>query len=703
MTDEEFSRYLTRFGDRVALKAYAKLEEESRHHGSLNERKLSLREKLVAKLHGKQKSLEHLKRAVPQSGNMNAKKKTKKIELGWLHEYGCLTKQVRSPNGGGTRTLEIQLDCKIGDIMPVAQEVFFPGGHSKKGAITDFCFHIADQTHTKLDMAQTFRELFENTKLKHLRLYMVTRQAQMVQEGKETKVDDSEDNSNQRIEMSTLNAIESLTDSSEFIELEMQVENSRTKLNNRAPGHLNEGAELNSFDGQSIVNESDGINITHLHDRVNERCVTSRYTGSVLDLKNPSGSCESLASVNVSEPGEILIEGYSPQECHSSLSEIFSITRDYTVASSELNRNVESTSSENNDSDGNGYLQEFLLRSVELDPNSPSNNSLAVIRIHRAVVLNELIQVFKDPTISDKTLQYIFVDEHGHDAQGVSRDVYSAFWEAFLLKFTDGEGFRIPVLSNELADTEWEAVGRILLKGYRDHRYFPVSIAPGFFVALCHGENAVTPEILKTSFLSYLSISEKELIEQALSGEEHDRDDLIELLDRFECRIIPEQENLLSLILQIAHRVVIQEPKYALDALQRVGKHFWITEFPSIDSILTMYEKLQPSVQKVLALLKASPVTKEQSDSLKYMQRFVRGRNKDQLKHLLRFLTGSDMLCVSSIEVTFVVRHGVGRVPTAHTCGPVLELPSTYVSYPDFRNEWESILQAKENMAMMIA
>ena len=160
--------------------------------------------------------------------------------------------------------------------------------------------------------------------------------------------------------------------------------------------------------------------------------------------------------------------------------------------------------------------------------------------------------VFKDPTISDKAVQYIFVDEQGHDAQGVSRDVYSAFWEAFLLKFTDGEGFRIPVLSNELGDTEWEAVGRILLKGYRDHRYFPVSIAPGFFVALCHGENAVTPEILKTSFLSYLSISEKELIEQALSGEEHDQDDLIELLDRFECRVIPKQENLLSHILQIA-------------------------------------------------------------------------------------------------------------------------------------------------------
>ena len=66
MTDEDISHYLPRFGDRVALKAYSKLQEESRHHGSSTERKLSLREKLVAKLQGKQKSSsEHMKRALP--------------------------------------------------------------------------------------------------------------------------------------------------------------------------------------------------------------------------------------------------------------------------------------------------------------------------------------------------------------------------------------------------------------------------------------------------------------------------------------------------------------------------------------------------------------------------------------------------------------------------------------------------------------
>ena len=99
---------------------------------------------------------------------------------------------------------------------------------------------------------------------------------------------------------------------------------------------------------------------------------------------------------------------------------------------------------------------------------------------------------------------------------------------------------------------------------------------------------------------------------------------------------------------------------------QRVGQGIWREEFPTVDTILEMYKQSEPTVQKVLALFSANPMSKEQSESLKYLQKFVRGRNKEQLRQLLRFLTGSDMLCVQKIEISFVVRYGVGRVPTAH-------------------------------------
>lgn len=651
MEDEDLKRYLPRYGDRIAVIAFSKQELGKKK--TVSDRKLSLREKLIAKLQNKQGSSEHMKRSLPQTGNTNAKRMSRKIELGWLHTYGVhgALKQVRSPSGGGTRTIDIFLDCVIGDLLPVAKGLFFPDGVSKKGTVEDFDFYIADQTQTKLLPVMTIKDLCENTKLKHIRLYMVTVPLGL-KINEDTYTETIHGNNDEPAKNADMNHVD------------------------------DELIEGSNKDEGLVMNEDPGISYDHVDTDGNEACMTDELSDAPTD--------GSVQSTNISEPGEIMIQGHGAQsqDC------------------SEFgNNNMEQSSVTS--SDENDYLQSFLRRSEELEINAQHTSqeipSTLIIRIHRTLILNELISVFKDLAITNKTLQFIFVNEKGHDSQGLSRDVYAAFWDTFCLKYTDGEDFRIPVLSNELGDTEWEAVGRILLKGYIDLKYFPVRIAPAFFITVCHGENVLTAEILKNSFLSFLSKSEKDILGNALSGIECIQDDLIEILDRFECHCLPDQDNLLPLVLQIAHRVLIQEPKYVMDALQRVGQTFWKAEFSTVDSILAMYEQSEPTAQKVLALFSVNPVSKEQSESLKYLQKFVRGRNKEQLRHFLRFLTGSDMLCVSHIDVNFVVRYGAGRVPTAHTCGPLLDLPSTYVSYPDFRNEWESILQAKENMDMLVA
>ena len=56
-------------------------------------------------------------------------------------------------------------------------------------------------------------------------------------------------------------------------------------------------------------------------------------------------------------------------------------------------------------------------------------------------------------------------------------------------------------------------------------------------------------------------------------------------------------------------------------------------------------------------------------------------------------------MTVDKIEVT-VTKLDFGRRPVAHTCGPLLELPSTYLSYPELRNEFDSIL-ANESCFVM--
>ena len=59
-----------------------------------------------------------------------------------------------------------------------------------------------------------------------------------------------------------------------------------------------------------------------------------------------------------------------------------------------------------------------------------------------------------------------------------------------------------------------------------------------------------------------------------------------------------------------------------------------------------------------------------------------------QLKRFIIFTTGSDLMVCDSLKLNFVKVDGLARRPVAHTCGPGLELPTTYQSFPELREEF---------------
>ena len=107
-----------------------------------------------------------------------------------------------------------------------------------------------------------------------------------------------------------------------------------------------------------------------------------------------------------------------------------------------------------------------------------------------------------------------------------------------------------------------------------------------------------------------------------------------------------------------------------------------------------MYESKRPTTRKVIKLLHANPVNQDQAACLTYLREFIRGLDPAMLSKFLRYVTSAEMICVEQIEVTFNQMRGLGRAPQVHTCGPLLELPSTYTSYPDLRCEFMSILES---------
>ena len=78
-----------------------------------------------------------------------------------------------------------------------------------------------------------------------------------------------------------------------------------------------------------------------------------------------------------------------------------------------------------------------------------------------------------------------------------------------------------------------------------------------------------------------------------------------------------------------------------------------------------------------------------------YLQQFIGDMKRAEIRRFLGFTTGSSVLG-SKISVLFNSLSGLARCPTAHTCSSILELPSTYLNFIDFEQEFKCVLSDNE-------
>ena len=109
-----------------------------------------------------------------------------------------------------------------------------------------------------------------------------------------------------------------------------------------------------------------------------------------------------------------------------------------------------------------------------------------VLLIIRAVIVEDFIQAFSNDSIMKAKIAVHMIMPNGEieagQGVGVYKDAITQFWEQFYNQFTTltGDNFKVPVIRHDYRDTEWQAVGRIIAKGWQDLKYFPVSLAPPF-------------------------------------------------------------------------------------------------------------------------------------------------------------------------------------------------------------------------------
>ena len=319
--------------------------------------------------------------------------------------------------------------------------------------------------------------------------------------------------------------------------------------------------------------------------------------------------------------------------------------------------------------------------------------------------MQDMIENFKDKSIMQTPIKVVMInsfgrEELGVDDGGVLRDALSAFWSSFYDSCTVGEDERVPVVRHDFKEEEWEAIARILVKGHSEVKFFPVKLNKVFMFATLFESKKIPDELLMESFLAYVSKDERDLINAALKDDDltdNQEKEWSDFLERFDCRTIPKKEDRQNIIIELAHKEMVQIAQFIIDSWRKPFKENLANRdvFSSMESLKEIYENARPTVKRVLDLIRAEPTSNSQRVVLSFLKRYIRGLDDEKLAKFLRYCTASTMICVESIKVSFTDLDGAARRPIAHTCGSVLELPTTYQSFPQFRQELNNIFSSE--------
>lgn len=328
--------------------------------------------------------------------------------------------------------------------------------------------------------------------------------------------------------------------------------------------------------------------------------------------------------------------------------------------------------------------------------------------VHREMIKLDLIEIFKDPSILQYHLDITIVESNGVEEQGkgsgVVREILSLFWKECYSSLTVGATEKVPNVRHDFQKSQWEAVGRIIVYGYLEANFFPLSISRAFIATLVFGEESMCPTFLLDSFKLYISLEEKYVIEKALSDFDADDEDLSEFLTSFKCYSKPSAEKIHSIILELAHQEIVQKPRYISDCMAPVINPLRLyPAFQTLEELNKMYDDRRPSAKKIVKLLDAQPQNGAEQESFNHLKRYIKNLQGKDLEIFLQFVTGSSTITCDSINIYFTTLEGLERRPVIHTCGPTIELPSTYQSFNELSEEFSTLIRDKKSWLFDVA
>ena len=322
--------------------------------------------------------------------------------------------------------------------------------------------------------------------------------------------------------------------------------------------------------------------------------------------------------------------------------------------------------------------------------------------VHRTTIRSDMVAIFKDVNILEFILNFTVIDANGHKEKGkgdgVQRDVLTHFWHEFFSALTIGSSEKTPYIRHDHQKLHWEAIARIIVYGYTAASYFPLQLSQMFIATCLFGEEGLTKSVLLASFRSYMTGEDRGTFDLCLSGDfDPNCDEIMDFLSAWNCHKKPTKENMETILFELAHQELVQKPRYIV--------HCWAPilsmlqaypDFQTRERLANVYESKRPTARKIVKMFEAEMHNDSQKQTLDHLKRYVRSLEGKALERFLHFISGSDVIACKHIIVSFNSMDGLHRRPVIYTCGPLLELPTTYDSYTDLAEEFTNIMRAEQ-------
>ena len=317
--------------------------------------------------------------------------------------------------------------------------------------------------------------------------------------------------------------------------------------------------------------------------------------------------------------------------------------------------------------------------------------SHSVMRINRQNCLKEMMDLYRQEDILKSNVLFLFNDEEAV-GEGVRKDVYSAFWDAFTTRYCDGVTQLTFSLSPELTVDDYTVLGRIISHQFIQTGAIPVQLVETILQLAVVGQ--VTDECLLESFMMILHEKERQMIKEALDGDRtpFPTNDLVDILSQYNSGTLPTKDNLHKALLQAANIELVSKPYMCIIKLREGMGSFW--NDVSAQEIHSLYMCCAPTVENLLNNIYFSDCTTSQEEKgERWLKRYIKNLDNKMLIRFVRFTTGNEIILPQErIKIEMEHMSECAMRPKSRICFKVFTLPKNYTSYSQMRDNLDCYL-----------